>query len=263
MQALLNCCCGVDVHRDMIEVCILKGKGKKPNTIREQFKTTQSGLIDFVNWLYGNGCSNIAMESTGVYWIPVYEAIEEHLKDYEQLLVVNAHHMRNLPGRKKDVKDAEWIATLLRHGLLTASFIPDREIRNLREYSRLHKSFVQERSRDLNRLEKFLQTHGFKLSSVLSNIMGLSGRNLLNTLVEKGCITSSDVLSAVGRRIKRPLDEIESAVCGKLTRSECRLLELLLKKLDDCQKDIDTILADMEKLSLPYQKESAQSQLSR
>lgn len=254
MEALLDCCCGVDVHRDKLEVCILKGKGKRPKTIRAQFKTTQKDLMAFVTWLYENECFHVAMESTGVYWRPVYEAVEEHAQYYEQLVVVNAHHMRNIPGRKSDVKDAEWIATLFRHGLLEASFVPDRIIRNLREYSRLYKSFVQEKSRYLNRLEKFLQTHGFKLSTVLSNIMGLSGRNLLNTLVEKGIITPEDVTKAVGRRIKRPLEEIESAVCGSLIPSECRLLELLLKKLDDCQKDIDSILADMEKLSEPYQK---------
>lgn len=162
--------------------------------------------------------------------------------------------MRNLPGRKNDVKDAEWIATLLRHGLLESSFVPERIIRSLREYSRLHKAFVQERSRYLNRLEKFLQTHGFKLSSVLSNIIGLSGRNLLNTLVQNGCITSADVIKAVGRRIKRPLEEIESAVCGTLIKSECRLLEHLLKKLDDSQNDINAILLDMQELIHPYQK---------
>ncbi|HEX3030303.1 MAG TPA: IS110 family transposase [Clostridia bacterium] len=215
---------------------------------------TQSDLRNFVIWLSDNNCFHIAMESTGVYWRPVYEVIEEHAPHYEQLIVVNAHHMRNLPGRKNDVKDAEWIATLLRHGLLEASFVPDMIIRNLREYSRLHKSFVQEKARYLNRLEKFLQTHGFKLSSVLSNIAGTSGRNLLNILVEKGCINPDDVIQAVGKRIKKPLDEIESAVCGTLIKSECRLLEHLLKKLDDSIEDINSILHDMEELVHPYQR---------
>lgn len=234
MQALLDCCCGVDVHRDKLDVCILKGKTKNPKVIRAQFKTTQKDLASFVIWLYENECFHIAMESTGVYWRPVYEAIEERSSHYEQLVVVNAYHMRSLPGRKNDVKDAEWIATLFRHGLLEASFVPTRDIRNLREYSRLHRSFVQEKSRYLNRLEKFLQTHGFKLSSVLSNIMGISGRNLLNTLLKKGEITPEDVAKAVGNRIRRPKEEIQSAVCGRLNHSECRLLEYHLKKLDDC-----------------------------
>jgi len=254
MQALLECCCGIDIHKDMIEACILKGKGNKPKAIRAQFKTTQADLQNFVAWLSENHCFYIAMESTGVYWRPVYEVIEEYAQHYEQLMVVNARHMRNLPGRKNDIKDAEWIATLLRHGLLESSFVPERIIRSLREFSRLHKSFVQERARYLNRLEKFLQVHGFKFSSVLSDITGLSGRNLLNILVTKGCITPDDVIKAVGKRIKRPLAEIESAVCGTLTKSECRLLEHLLKKIDDAQEDIDAILADMQELIRPYQK---------
>jgi transposase len=254
MQALLECCCGVDVHRDMIEVCILKGESDQPSAIRAQFKTTKSDLKAFVAWLTENDCYHIAMESTGVYWRPVYEAIEEHSEYYEHLMVVNAHHMRNLPGRKNDVKDAEWIATLLRHGLLESSFVPERIVRNLREYSRLHRSFVGEKTRYLNRLEKFLQTHGFKLSSVLSNIMGLSGRNLLNTLVKNGCIAPDDVISAIGNRIKRPIDEIEACVCGKLNPYECKLLAHIINKIDGAEHDIDCILDDMEHLAAPYAK---------
>lgn len=254
MQALLDCCCGADVHRDKIEACILKGRKKKPEVIRAQFKTTRNDLKAFVSWLYENGCFHIAMESTGVYWRPVYEAIEDYAKSYEQLVVVNAQHMHNIPGRKSDIKDAEWIATLFRHGLLEASYIPDRDIRTLREYSRMYKSSIQEKSRNLNRLEKFLQIHGFKISSVLSNIVGVSGRNLLNTLVEKGEITSDDVINAVGKRIRRPLAEIEAAVCGSLNQDECQILALYLKKLDDSEQDILTIVSAMVLKAKPYEK---------
>ena len=120
MQALLECCCGIDVHRDIVEVCILKGLSDEPQIIRSQFKTTKSDLIKLADFVFCNDCFNISMESTGVYWRPVYEAIEDHSQYYERLFVVNAHHMRNLPGRKSDVKDAEWIATLMRYGLLEA-----------------------------------------------------------------------------------------------------------------------------------------------
>jgi transposase len=162
--------------------------------------------------------------------------------------------MRNLPGRKNDVKDAEWIATLLRHGLLEASFVPDRITRDLREYSRLHKSFVEEKSRYINRLEKFLQTHGFKLSSVMSNIICVSGRKLLNILADTGTISVSDVANAVGKRLKKPIEEIEAAVCGSINFHERTLLKLILKKIDDSQEDIKTILADMQELAAPYQE---------
>ena len=131
------------------------------------------------------------MESTGVYWRPVYETIEANSPYYENIVVANAHNMRNLPGRKTDVKDAEWIATLLQHGLLEPSFVPERMIRDLREFSRTYKNAVNDKTRCLNRLEKFLQTHGFKLSSVLSDINSVSGMNILNLLRDLKLMTMS------------------------------------------------------------------------
>lgn len=252
MEALLECCCGIDVHRDTLQVCILKGLTDTPEVIRAEFKTMQEDLQELVQWLRQYNCNHIAMESTGVYWRPVYEAIEEYHSTCQSLLVVNAHHMRNLPGRKSDIKDSEWIATLLRHGLLSPSFIPDKTIRTLREYSRLYRSFSSEKSRYLNRLEKFLQTHGFKLSSVLSNIYGVSGRRLLYKLAEKGYLVSTDVLEAVDRRVKASKEEIHAAIKGKLVIAERRLLTTLLSKIDQVQNEIDEILAIMKEVATPY-----------
>lgn len=253
MQALLFCCCGVDVHRDILEVCILKGVSNEPEAIRARFKTTQADLIKFVNWLKEHECPHIAMESTGVYWRPVYEAIEKFYASYESLLVVNARHMRNLPGRKTDTQDAEWIATLLRHGLLEASFVPERIIRTLREYSRTYKTEIQEKNRLLNRLEKFLQNHGFKLSSVLSNITGTSGRRILDHLADKGYITSTEISSSINKRVKCSTEEIEAAVCGELELFERKLLRHLLEKLDLCERSIANLLEEMKELAAPYQ----------
>jgi len=253
MEALLECCCGVDVHRDILQVCILKGLTDNPEVIRAEFKTMPNNLAEFVQWLISHECYHVAMESTGVYWRPVYEAIEESHSDYQSLMVVNAHHMRNLPGRKNDVKDAEWIATLLRHGLLEASFVPDKITRNLREYSRLYRSFTCEKSRYLNRLEKFLQTHGFKLSTVLSNIYGVSGRRLLYKLSETGDLLASDIIEAVDKRVKKTTDEIHEAIKGKLALCERRLLKTLLAKIDQIQKEIEEILIIMQEVAQPYQ----------
>ena len=141
MKPILQTCCGVDVHNDMIEACIIMGVDN-PEFIRKQFSTFQNELKDFVQWLFENDCFHIAMESTGVYWRPVYEAIEEFSPYYENIIVANANHMRNLPGRKSDIKDAEWIATLMQHGLLEASFVPERTIRDLRDFSRTYKNAV-------------------------------------------------------------------------------------------------------------------------
>ncbi|HWR43902.1 IS110 family transposase [Sporomusa sp.] len=253
MEALLECCCGIDVHRDTLQVCILKGLTDTPEVIRAEFKTMQQDLQELVQWLIHHDCNHIAMESTGVYWRPVYEAIEECHSNYQSLLVVNAHHMRNLPGRKSDIKDSEWIATLLRHGLLTPSFIPDKITRTLREYSRLYRSFIGEKSRYLNRLEKFLQTHGFKLSSVMSNIYGVSGKRLLYKLSEKGYLISADIIEAVDRRVKASNEEIHAAIKGKLAILERRLLKTLLTKVDQVQSEIDEILAIMREVAEPYQ----------
>lgn len=255
MDVLMECCCGLDIHRDMVEACILKGTLEEPSAIREQFQTTRRGLSQLVKWLYENECGHIAMESTGVYWRPVYETIESESPWYNCLMVVNAYHMRNLPGRKSDVKDAQWIATLLRHGLLENSFIPERTIRDLREFSRLRRILVQEKNRHINRLEKFLQTHGFKLSSVLSDILCVSGRKLLNTLAQTGVLSPEDVLKAAGRRLRRPMDEITAAVCGSINRPERAMLQLLLKKLNDVEADLAFIDKETATLTAQYERE--------
>lgn len=253
MLALLDCCCGLDVHKDIIHACILKGSpDEEPVSIHAEFKAIQSDLQAMCSWLLENQCFNVAMESTGVYWRPVYEACEEFLDDYQSLMVVNAHHMRNLPGRKSDVKDAQWIATLLRHGLLEPSFVPNRLIRNLREHSRLRRALVQERSRYSNRLEKFLQAHGFKLSSVLSNILGVSSRRLLTTLAQKGVLSPADVSDAMDRGVKKSMEEIRATVTGKLDRSERTFLKFLLDEVDSLDRKIKTVFLLMQELAEPY-----------
>ena len=256
MEALMYCCCGLDVHRDLIEACILRGEGLEPEIIRESFGTTKPELKRLTLWLSKNDCFSVAMESTGVYWKPIFETLELSSEYFEQIWVVNANHMRNLPGRKSDVRDAEWIATLLRHGLLEKSFVPPAPIRDLRECSRLHRSFVQERCRYVNRLEKFLQAHGFKFSSVMKDILSVSGRKLLNILRDTGSLTPLDVAENC-RRLRRSPEEISAAVCGNLTVAEQRLLKQLLHKIDSCREDIDSILADLRLLSQQFQEQLA------
>lgn len=252
MDIIMECCCGLDVHRDIVEACIIKGALDTPNKIQEQFKTTRQELLRMVSWLIENECYYIAMESTGVYWRPVYEAIEEHSPRYDCMMVVNAHHMRNLPGRKSDVKDAEWIATLMRHVLLEPSFVPNRIIRDIREFSRLRKTIVKEKNRHANHLEKFLQTHGFKLSSVLSDILCVSGRKLLNTLAQTGTLTTDDVLKAVRGKTKFSKEEIAVAVCGSVTPAEQMLLQLLLKRIDDDNTYLATVEQQMEERAIYF-----------
>lgn len=251
MEALMYCCCGLDVHKDIIEACILRGLTEQPEVIREQFRTTRPELHRLIRWMTSNDCYNLAMESTGVYWKPVYYVLEHSTPYLESIWVVNASHMRNLPGRKSDVADAEWIATLLRHGLLEKSFVPPVDIQNLRECSRLHQSFVQEKCRYINRLEKFLQAHGFKFSSVMSDTLCMSGRNLLVLLRDRGSITPEDV-ELNCRRLRKPTETIAEAVCGMINDAEQRILKQLLHKIDTAQDDIASILEDMRQLVTPY-----------
>ena len=256
MEAIVYCVCGLDVHRDAIESCIMRGFDAEPEILRQSFGTTKPELQRLMNWLMENDCYTVAMESTGVYWRPIYQILETESIYLEKIWVVNAYHMRNVPGRKTDVKDAEWIANLLRHGLLEKSFVPAIDIRDLRETARLRRTFVQERSRYINRLEKFLQAHGFKFSTVMSDIMCKSGRKLLNILCKTGTLTEKDVQENC-RRLRRTSDEIAAAVCGNLTAAERRILKRLLRKLDSCQEDIDAILQDMRLLCAPFQEQVA------
>ena len=254
MQPLLYCCCGIDVHEAMIETCVLKGLQDEPEIIRKRFGTFPDDLKDFAAYLMESDCYSIAMESTGVYWRPVYEAIEDNCVYTENIVVTNASHMRNVPGRKNDEDDAEWIATLLRHGLLSPSFIPERIFRDLREASRLHKKFVGEKSRYKNRITKLLEAHGFKLSLVLSDVLGVSGHNILNVLAKKGSLSVQDVADCLRGCTRHNPEEIHAAVSGSLNPHEQSMLSLLLLKFDSANRDIKTIKSIMLEMASPYQR---------
>lgn len=177
MDIVYKVCCGLDVHKKTIVACIIKNKSRETVT----FGTMTANIIELTDWIKSNSCEAVAMESTGVYWKSIYNLLElENITT----LVVNAKHMKAVPGRKTDVKDAEWIAELLQHGLLKGSFIPSREQRELRELVRYRRSIIQERYREVARIQKILEGANIKLSSVASNIMGVSGRNMLNSIVE-------------------------------------------------------------------------------
>lgn len=251
MDAILNCCCGLDVHKDKIEACILKSA--EQTAIRSTFGSKSSELDKLCIWLNENECYHVAMESTGVYWQPIYDRIEKKCTAIESLMVVNAHHMHNVPGRKTDIKDAEWIAQLLQHGLLTNSFIPRKEIRSLREISRARRKLVQNRATHLNRLEKSLQSHGFKLSSVVSNIVGSSGRKILNKLAEQGALSFEDIMTCYNHRLRKTPEEIYEAVSGKLEEIDCLFLQTELEWLDCIDKQIDKLTGLTQKITKEFE----------
>ncbi len=177
MEVVIERACGMDIHKDNITACILTSKGKEIQT----FSTKTVHLLQLIDWIKQHECSHVAMESTGVFWKPIVNLLEAEGIEF---LVVNAQHMKALPGRKTDVKDSEWIAKLLRHGLLKASFIPNRNQRELRELVRYRRSIIEERSRQHNRIQKVLEGANIKLGSVVSDIMGVSSRDMLRAIAE-------------------------------------------------------------------------------
>ena len=179
MDKVYDKCCGIDVHKKLIVACFRQGNKQE---IRE-FGATTRELLELADWLKEGNCEMVAMESTASYWKPLYNILES--SDLKAI-VVNAHHMKAVPGRKTDVKDAEWIADLLQHGLLRASYIPAKDQRELRELVRYRKSLVGERGRELNRLQKMLEGANIKLSGTVSDINGKSARSILEYLPTAG-----------------------------------------------------------------------------
>jgi len=250
MEAIHVPACGLDVHKDMIEACVIDKNGQLHQAV---FDTMRKSLYQLKEWILSLSCLHVLMESTSVYWIPVFEVLEE-VRGMD-VGVGNARHMRNVPGRPKtDKADARWISKLCMMGLILKSFVVGRKFRELREFTRYHKKLVQERARQVNRIEKLLQMNGFKLSSVLSDITGVSGLRLLETLRKKGCVTVDEVVLALDKRVKKPPEEIECAINGQMKITSRMLLGKMLKRLKDCEAEIAEIydmMVDVSKESKP------------
>jgi len=181
MELLYERCAGLDVHKKNVKACFASpGEGGKRQKETRTYLTMTQDLLEMRDWLKEQGCTHIAMEATGVYWKPIYNLLEG---DFE-ILVVNAHHIKTVPGRKTDVKDAEWIADLLSHGLLSASFIPSAPQREWRELTRYRTKLVEERAREVNRLQKTLEDTNLKLGDVVSDVMGKAAQMILRAVVD-------------------------------------------------------------------------------
>lgn len=244
MEVVYRCCCGIDVHKKVIVACLVNGDEQE---LRE-FGTTTSEIKTLANWLTESGCEMIAMESTGVFWKPLYNLFE--LMDLDAM-IVNAAHMKALPGRKTDVKDAEWIADLLRHGLLNASYIPNREQRELREITRYRKSLTEERCREVNRLQKILEGANIKLDSVVKDITGKSARKLLQRIIDDNIPDSEEVSKLVHGRMRPKLDQIVASIEGITTPLQRKLLAQIIDHIDDLNRRI----GELDKLVQEYMAE--------
>ena len=244
MEDILECCCGLDIHKESIVACVLKGpleKGLKPQSEIKEFGTQLKDLMVLRKWLDEHSCRYVAMESTGIYWHPIYAVLENALSDEMHLLVVNARHMKNVPGRKTDMRDAEWIATLLRAGLLKGSFVPEHDIRDLRQYTRYRKALIRDITSQKNRIEKLLQSSGFRLSSFLSDIFGSSGLAIMQQLVQVGCISEQSLEICLKGQARRKAAEILSSLNGTLSLPQRQLLKMQLAHLKDLQDNLQEV----------------------
>ena len=231
MRNIHQTCCGLDVHKRTVTACLLTrgARGRTEKTIRTVGTMTRD-LEELAAWLQEAGCEQVAMESTGVYWKPVYNVLERTCRE---VLLVNAQHIKHVPGRKTDVKDAEWIAELLSHGLLTGSFVPPQEIRELRELTRYRQSLIQERARLANRIQKLLEGGNIKLASVASDVLGVSGRDMLAALAQGE--DDLQVMAEMARgRLRTKIPELVEALRGVLSETQrCiawSLLDLALSR---------------------------------
>jgi transposase len=248
MQTLVERGCGLDVHQATVVACLLivRKDGRVQKQLRT-FGTTTRELLSLREWLLSEGCTHVALESTGVYWKPVYAILEGAF----QIVVANAQHVKKVPGRKTDVKDAEWIADLLCHGLLRSSFVPPQPIRELRDFTRYRRKLVESRSAERNRLLKVLETANIKLASVATDVFGTSGRLMLRALIE-GKSTPQEMAELAQKRLRSKIPQLELALEGKLEEHHRFLLKLQLDRLERVESDLAALEPRIQEKLQPY-----------
>ena len=257
MEKVYDICCGVDVHKKLIVACLRSGK---KNEIR-QFGATTRELLEMAAWLDEAKCEMVAMESTASYWKPLYNVLET----WElPVMVVNAHHMKAVPGRKTDVQDTEWIADLLQHGLLKASYIPSKEQRELRELVQYRKSLIEDRGRELNRLQKMLEGGNIKLSGTITQINGKSARNILNFITDGGYFDDAkyDEMLAnkeISCNLKSSKEQIIDDLNGVLSPIQRRVMKELLAHLDELNEHIRNLDNDIDRFMKQEDRDAAQA----
>lgn len=249
MEVVHARCAGLDVHKKTVVACrVTPGSGSEPVRELRSFGTMTRDLLELADWLGEAEISHVAMESTGSFWKPVYNVLEGQF----ELLVVNAAHMKAVPGRKTDLRDAEWIADLLRHGLLRASFIPSRPERELRELTRYRQSLIRERTAEINRIQKVLEGANIKLASVASKVTGASGRAILGALLA-GETDPAAIADLARGRLRAKRDSLEAALTGRMGDHQRFLLRIMLSHLDEVDARIVEVSAEIEARLRPFE----------
>ena len=251
LEAVLAYCCGLDVHKKRITACLLMGPvDEPPKELLSTFSTTTKGLTELRDWLVTCGCTHVAMESTGIFWRPVFNILEGSVS----ILLANARHMKQLPGRKTDINDAQWIARLLRWGLLKPSLIPPKPIRELREMCRYRKKMTREAGAEKNRVHKTLEDANIKIASVATEIFGVSGLAMMDALIA-GDLSPQETAELARGRMRSKIPELTEALVGKIEDHH----RLLLQKHLDHMAYLQQIIAEMNNLIeekiQPYQSQ--------
>jgi len=246
MDVVHTFCAGLDVHKKTVVAAIIVPGKKETRT----FETMTADLLALSDWLTTVGVTHVAMESTGEYWKPVFNILENN---FEEVLLVNAQHIKSVPGRKTDVKDAEWIADLLRHGLLKASFIPPVGQRELRELTRYRSTFVQEKATLVNRIQKVLESANIKLASVTSNVVGVSGRAMLAALIE-GQATPAEMAELSKGRLRDKREQLVKAMEGQVKAHHRFVLAELLCQIDSLDETTARFDEQIEDYCRPFEE---------
>jgi transposase len=251
MQVLYACCCGLDVHKKSVTACVLWAGGPgKERKEKRRFGTFTAELLRLADWLRGCGVTHVAMESTGVYWKPVWNILEGQF----ELLLVNAQHIKAVPGRKTDQKDSEWIADLLQHGLLKGSFVPPRATRELRDLTRYRVSLAQECNRIANRIQKVLEDANIKLASVATDALGASGRAMLEAIIAGE--QDAERLAELSKGLLRnKMPDLKLALQGRVTEHHRFLLKEMLDGLRHVETKMTTLEGEIARRLRPFQEE--------
>lgn len=247
MELVVTMACGLDVHQAQVTACVLCGEGRRARKLIRQFSTVKQGLEELRAWMAEQGVTHVAMEGTGVYWMPVYALLEGHF----DLTVCNAKHIKKVPGRKTDVCDAEWIAQLLRHGLLRKSFVPAAPIRELRDLVRYRETLVQQRSNERNRLLKVLEQAGVKISTFVSDPFGVSGTEMIRAMAV-GKLSPEQMARMARGTLRSKMPQLTLALDGMLAEHHRLLLGLQLDRLDHIERSLGKLQVAIDSRLQPY-----------
>jgi transposase len=253
MEAIVESCCGLDVHQATVVACLLVGKaGSKPRKEVQTFGTVTAELVRLREWLQAERCTHVGMESTGVYWMPVYTILEGAF----DLIIGNATHIKQVPGRKTDVKDSEWIADLVRHGLIRRSFVPPKPLRELRELLRYRRKLIDSTTSERNRMLKLLETANIKLATVVSDVFGVSGRRMLRAILD-GQQTPSQMADLAKGRMRKKLLALTAALEGRVEEHHRFLLEMQLQRLEEVEATLRRLDQRIDEKLMPYGEQHA------